>query len=189
MKILFFVVYLFLSIVYFLFSILLSPDLTSGVYVGDISKNVKDRLCTSKISETLWGVSGIPKVHKCGLMYYYVAQPQTDDLPLLDAPNYMFNKSGEAVAECGGYMEDTSKICSLIIGCIGENICDKKSETREYCESKGAQYKEFLDTCRDYCKYVKRRMNCRVKTTHGCYCGEGKCWNGFECEKIVNFHF
>ncbi len=55
-------------------------------------------------------------------------------------------------------------------------------QTAEYCESQGAAYLSFTNSCRDSCDYARKKVaSCSTVLTTGCDCGPDKCWDGFEC--------
>ena len=57
------------------------------------------------------------------------------------------------------------------------------SQTLENCEKNGAAYRSFTDSCMDSCRKQRNpELACAAVLTTGCDCGQGKCWNGFECE-------
>lgn len=61
-----------------------------------------------------------------------------------------------------------------------------QQQTKEYCESVGAEYKGFSNGCMDSCAYKRNPQGqfCTMNAPWGCYCGENKCWNGSGCEKL-----
>ncbi len=59
-------------------------------------------------------------------------------------------------------------------------------QTKELCESGGAEYAGFNTGCHDECVYERWSLEepfiCTQALSSGCDCGQDKCWNGIECE-------
>ncbi|MBU4000017.1 hypothetical protein KKG29_02460, partial [Patescibacteria group bacterium] len=67
-------------------------------------------------------------------------------------------------------------------GASGDN--STANADQELCEAAGCEWKEFNNGCVDNCDYVRNSntMDCASALTHGCDCGENKCWNGSASE-------
>jgi hypothetical protein len=89
---------------------------------------------------------------------------------------------GEEIT-CDDLMDCESIDCSS----VSRKSTVVPKQTREYCESEDAEYKNLLGGCMDICSYKRKTIvqNCStINTQWGCYCGESRCWNGWECEDL-----